>query len=92
MKTARLYEEMLSSLKYDLYELVDDYDDDGTRITIVRDDSNPCYYIINVENQTAANVRYLGTGMRSASELITMAEDDFRRMVNEINYYSQLID
>lgn len=92
MNTQELYAEMKSSLDYDLFELVDDYDADGSRITIYKDETTPGWYLVNVETTTPGNFRYSGAGMKSKSELIDMSLDDFERMVNAINYYAQLVD
>lgn len=91
MDTKWIFDEMRSSLEYDLFELVDEYDEDGDRITIFKNETMPNWYVINVESITESGARYVGTGMKPKSELETMSEAEFSRMINVTNYYAQLI-
>ena len=91
MTTKWIFDEMKSSLEYDLFELVDEYDENGDRITIFKDETMPSWYIINVESITESGAHYVGTGMKPKSELKAMNEDEFRRMINVTNYYTQLV-
>lgn len=93
MTTIEIYEEMKSSLAYDLFELVDDYDEYGNRITIFKDESSENMYMVNVETRTQPDdFRCSGFGLKSKTELQDMSEKEFERTVNSIYYYAQPVD
>lgn len=92
MTTKWIFDEMKLSLEYDLFELVDEYDEDGDRITIFKDETMPNWYIINVESITESGAHYVGTGMKPKSELEAMSEAEFSCMISVTNYYARLVD
>lgn len=92
MRTKEMYDEMKSSLACDLFELIDDYDEDGDRITIFKDEMVNGMYIVNVETNSPSDFRYCGSGVKSKTELLNMSEEEFRRMINSIYYYAQPVN
>lgn len=81
MMTQLQFEEVKNNLKYDLYELFNDYIDD-IRITILNED-NIIIVINDIDNDTSNGMRM------SKSDFNELEYKTFKKILNGLVFYAQ---
>ena len=66
MTMKEIYEEIMSNMGYDMYELFDDWDEDSDRITVLNENEN---IIVNVEF-TDEETTYAGNAIIDSEEFV----------------------
>ncbi len=85
MTMKEIYEEIMSNMGYDMYELFDDWDENSDRITVLNESEN---IIVNVEF-TDEKTTYAGNAIIDSEEFKNFTCDGFIKLVNEVRYYAQ---